>query len=257
LIIAGQGTLGLEIHEAVSDLDSIVIPIGGGGLISGIATAMKTLNPKIKIYGVVAENAPGMFNLFKHKTPQPRSTYMSIADGISVKTPSQVMYQDFIKNLVDDVVFISDDQIAESILFLLERAKTVVEGSGAISFAAMRAGGLKLGQKTCALLCGGNIDMNLMAEILDRGLTRSGRKARVGVVVDDRPGALHGLTKCFADQGANILDVVHDRMDPRLHIREALITFVVETKSEAHLELLQDALQRSGLAQRIISDPKS
>jgi len=180
-----------------------------------------------------------------------------MGDGISVKTPSPVLFASFIKPLVDQVVSISEDQIAESILFLLERAKTVVEGSGAISFAALRHGKLDLGRKTCALLCGGNIDMNLVAQILSRGLTKTGRMARLGVIVDDRPGALQNLAKVFAEQGANILDVDHDRMDTRIQIREALITFTVETKSHRHIESLQDALQRSGLAQKIIRDPSS
>jgi threonine dehydratase len=183
--------------------------------------------------------------------------YASIADGISVKNPSQVMFESFIRPYVDDIVSIGEDQIAESILFLLERAKTVVEGSGAITYAAMKYGGLDLGKKTCAVLSGGNIDMNLVAQILDRGLTRSGRLARLAVVVDDRPGMLQNLTRVIAEQGANILEVVHDRMSPQTRIREVMIIFTLETKSEAHLELIQDALQRSGIAQRIIQDPSS
>lgn len=254
-IIAGQGTLGLEVFEDMADLDSIVLPIGGGGLIAGVAIALKTLNPKIKIFGAVAENVPGMLNLFKNRTGNQGATHSSIADGISVKVPSPVMCETFLKKYVDDIVSISEDQIAEAILFLLERAKTVVEGSGAISFAALRHGKLNLGKKTCAVLSGGNIDMNLIAQILDRGLTMSGRIARIGVVVVDRPGVLQSLTKIFADKESNILEVDHDRMARHLQIREALITFTVETKSEAHLESLQDALQRSGIAQRIIQDP--
>ena len=257
LIIAGQGTIGLELAEEIHDLDSIIVPIGGGGLISGIAVALKALNPHTKVFGVVAENAPGMEALFHSKKVPRGLTYQSIADGISVKSPSKEMYDSFLSKYVDDVISIGEDEIAESILFLLEREKTVVEGSGAISYAAALSGKLDLGDKTCCLLCGGNIDMNLISSILNRGLTRTGRLAQVSVIVDDRPGALQALTRVIAKEGANIMDVVHDRLAPELHIRETIIRFMLETKNEGHLESVRDALQRSGIAQRIIHDPSS
>ncbi|MEK6553689.1 MAG: threonine/serine dehydratase, partial [Bdellovibrionota bacterium] len=143
-IIAGQGTIGLEILEDIKDLDSIIVPIGGGGLISGIATVIKTLKPSCKVYGVVAENAPSMFNLFKQQPTPQNLSYTSIADGISVKAPSPVIYENFISKYVDDIVSIAEDDIAEAIVFLIERAKAVVEGSGAISLAAAFKGNLKL-----------------------------------------------------------------------------------------------------------------
>jgi threonine dehydratase len=251
-IIAGQGTLGLELIEAVPELDSVILPIGGGGLISGVAVALKALKPSIKIFGVVAENAPGMRDLFHHKKSETAVTSASIADGISVKVPSPVMFKSFIEPLVDEIVSIPEDQIAEAILFLLERAKTVVEGSGAVTFAALRHGRLNLGRKTCVVLSGGNIDMNLVAQILDRGLTHSGRRARIAVVVDDRPGILNRLTKVFSDHGVNILDVHHDRTAPSLRVRETLISFTVESKSEAHIAVLAKALKDSGIVQRVV-----
>ena len=246
-VIAGQGTVALEVHEDLADLDSIVVSIGGGGLISGMALALKELNPKIKVYGVVAENASAMHAKF-HKKPAPDNlSYISIADGIAVKKPSQVMYDHFISKYVDDIVAISEDQIAESVAFLLERSKMVVEGSGAITLAAALSGKLDLGKKSVLALCGGNIDLNLIGKILDRGLTQSGRISRLSVIVTDKPGTLSRLTKTLGDLGANILDVDHDRMDPILLIHETKITFVLETKNSDHATEIRTALAGPGV----------
>jgi threonine dehydratase len=247
-VIAGQGTVGIEIADSLPQLDSIVVPIGGGGLISGVAVAIKTLQPHCKVYGVVAENAPGMQALFKHQTPPPKASYMSIADGIAVKTPSREMYDSFISKYVDDIVSVSEDDIASAIVFLLERVKTVAEGSGAVGLAAARSGKLKLGKKSCIVLCGGNIDLNLMASIIERGLSRSGRLARMTVIVPDRPGQLNLLTRIFAECGANILEVEHDRLAPNLQLRETLISVLVETRSAEHLGELRTAILRAGLS---------
>jgi threonine dehydratase len=247
LIMAGQGTIGLEIIEDIPDLDSVVIAIGGGGLISGTATALKALRPGIKVYGVVAENAPAVYSLIK-KTAMPSApSFLSIADGIAVKQPSEEMYNHFLSRLVDDIVMVSEEEIAESIAFLLERSKLVVEGSGAVTLAAAFQKKLKLGAKTCMLLGGGNIDLNLVGEILDRGLSRKGRIARISVVVDDKPGSLQKLTKIIAESGANILQVEHDRTDPTLHIRETRISFVLETKDADHIEEIRSALKSAGV----------
>lgn len=246
LIIAGQGTLGLEIIEDLPDLDSIIVPIGGGGLISGIATVIKTLKPSCKVYGVVAENAPAMMGMYKNTPLAKNLSYSSIADGISVKTPSKNMFDSFISPLVDDIVSMGEDEIAEAIVFCIERAKTVVEGSGAIGLAAARSKKLDLGKKTCVLLCGGNIDLNLIAVIIDRGLNRTGRLARMAVIVPDRPGQLNRLTSVIAEQGANILQVEHDRLDPQTHVRETSIRFLLETKSEEHIHQVRGALTAAG-----------
>lgn len=246
LIMAGQGTLGLEMYEQIPDLDSVVVAIGGGGLISGVSVALKALNPKIKIYGVVAENAPGMYMLHKKKPVPAELSYISIADGIAVKKPSQVIYDTFISKYVDDIVTVSEDEIAEAVVFLLERSKLVVEGSGAVTLAAALQKKLNLGAKTALALCGGNIDLNLVGDIMDRGLSRSGRVARISVVVSDRPGTLSRLTKIIGDLGANILDVQHDRMDPSLHIRETRIDFVLETRNTDHIAEIRTAFQVAG-----------
>ena len=246
-IVAGQGTIGLEILEDLPEIDSVVVAIGGGGLISGIATALKTRRPSVKVFGAVAANAPAMVEMFRGQTPAKRASCMSIADGIAVKTPSETMFRDFIKPLVDDVVTVSEDDIAESIVFLLERTKAVAEGSGAITFAAAKQLGARLGKKTCLVVGGGNIDLTLMGEILDRGLTRNGRMTRVSVVVDDRPGMLHRLTKVVSGTGANILQVEHDRIDPILQIRETRISFILETKNREHIAEIREALTREGV----------
>jgi threonine dehydratase len=247
-IIAGQGTIALEVLEDIKDLDSIIVPIGGGGLISGIATAIKTIKPSCKVYGVVAENAPAMMCMYKNQPIPKNLSYSSIADGISVKNPSPVIYDNFISKYVDDIISIQEDDIAAAIVFLIERAKTVTEGSAAISLAAAFSKKLQLGKKTCVLLCGGNIDLNLIAQIIDRGLSQSGRVARLTLVVPDKPGQLNKITQIVAEQGANILEVEHDRIDQDLHIRETAIRLSLETKSLEHVEEIKAALIAGGFS---------
>jgi threonine dehydratase len=245
MVIAGQGTVGLEILEDIPDVDSVVVPIGGGGLISGIATAIKSQRPKVKIFGVVTSASPGMAQLYEHKAVVAPTT-ATIADGISVKKPSEHMYKDYIAKLVDGIVAVDDDEIAESIVFFLERAKTVVEGSGAVVLAGAEKAGWNLGAKTCLVLSGGNIDMNLVSKVIERGLSRHGRLIRITVIVPDKPGTLHRLTNVIADTGANILDVKHDRVRPGLRMSETAIEFLLETRSEEHVQELQQAFQKLG-----------
>ncbi|MCB0350730.1 MAG: threonine ammonia-lyase [Bdellovibrionales bacterium] len=245
-IIAGQGTMGLEIFEDLPDVDSIIVSIGGGGLISGTALALKALKPSIKIYGCVAENAPAMLSMYKKEQVPTRASYISIADGIAVKKASPVMYDHFISKYVDDIISVTEDEIAEAIVFLLERSKMVVEGSGAITLAAAQKSKWDLGNKTVLTLCGGNIDLNLVGEILDRGLSRNGRVARIRLIATDRPGTLSTLTKIIGDLQANILHVEHDRMHPSLQIRETMISFVLETKNATHVAEVQAAFSSAG-----------
>lgn len=246
-IIAGQGTIGLEVIETIKDLESIIVPIGGGGLISGIATAVKAINPKIRVYGVQSNQAPGMERLFHHAQPlDPSKRIATIADGIAIKRPSPAMYDSFISKLVDDVVTVTDDEISEAIVFLIERAKTVCEGSGAAGLAALMNRKLNLGAKTCVILCGGNIDLNIIAKVITKGLIRKGRLAEFSVVVDDMPGNLNRLTKTIADLGGNVLEVRHDRINQGLQLRETKIDFVLETFSADHAKQIQEALVKSG-----------
>jgi threonine dehydratase len=246
LVIAGQGTLGLELLEQVENLDSVVVPIGGGGLISGVATALKVLKPGIKIYGVVSRTAPGMKQLFKSEAVEPPTGHLTIADGISVKKPSEAMYREYISKLVDDIVEVDDEEIAESIVYFLERAKTVVEGSGAVVLAGAEKAKWNLGKRSALILSGGNIDLNLVSKVIERGLSQRGRLIRIGVIMPDRPGSLMRLTNIIAEKGANILDVKHDRLRSSVRMSETLVEFLLETRSVSHVTELQEAFKQLG-----------
>lgn len=245
-IIAGQGTIGLELHEHLPDLDSVVVPIGGGGLISGISTALKALNPKVKIIGVQSDQAPAVSQLFHHLKPEPKKRISTIADGIAIKNPSQTIFDNFIAKNVDEIVTVTDDELAEAIVFLLERAKTMAEGSGAAAMAAVMNKKLSLGKKTCVILSGGNVDLNIIAKIIEKGQIKRGRLAELSVVVDDMPGNLSRLTKAIAEQKANILEVHHDRISQGLFLRETRIDFVLETSSPEHIQKIKEALVAVG-----------
>lgn len=246
-VIAGQGTIGLELLEAIPDLDSIVIPVGGGGLISGVATAAKAINPKVKIYGAVSDSAPGLMQLFNGQPLNIPETGPSIADGISVKKPSQRMLETYIKKLVDGMESVSDNEIAESIVFFLERAKTVTEGSAAAVLAAAQKAKWDLGKKTALLLSGGNIDLNTISKVIERGLMQKGRLARIETIVADRPGTLNHLTEIIANHEANIIEVTHDRVRSGLALSETAINFLVETKSTDHCLKIIEAIKAAGV----------
>lgn len=245
-VVAGQGTIGIEILEKVPDLDSVIVPIGGGGLISGVALAVKSINPKIRVIGVQSDRSPGMAHLFNKQPISHVKRAATIADGIAIKNPSQVMLDSFISKYVDEVVTVSDDEIAEAIVFLMERAKTVAEGSGAAAMAAAMSRNLNLGAKTCVTISGGNIDLNIVSKIIDRGQILRGRLCELSVIVDDLPGNLSRLTQAIAIQKANILEVRHDRVSKGLSLRETRIDFVLETTSIDHVERIKRALEETG-----------
>lgn len=246
-VIAGQGTIGLEILEQISELDTVVIPIGGGGLISGISVALKSLNPKIKIIGVQSEAVDTMAQMFHTKKFTPLTKAVAtLADGLAVKTPSETMFHSFIEKYVDEVVTVSEDEIAEAIVFLLERAKTVAEGSGAVAVAAALSHKLKLGKKTCLVVCGGNIDLNIVSDIINRGQIKRGRLCELSVTVPDVPGTLSRLTQIIADHKANVLEVHHDRIRNGLNLKETRIEFVLETTSREHIKKIVAALEDVG-----------
>lgn len=246
-IIAGQGTIGLEIYESLPDVDTVLVPIGGGGLISGIATAIKAKNPRVRVIGVTTEVAKGMSELFHHREFNPQAKKIStIADGINIKRPSQRMYDFFISKLVDEVVTVSDDEIAEAIVFLLERAKTVTEGAGAAAMAALLSRKLDLGQKICVVLGGGNIDLNVVSKIIEKGQIRKGRLCELSIVIDDLPGNLLRMTAAIAGERANVLEVHHDRISQGLFLRETKVDFVLETTGPEHIEKIKAALIQAG-----------
>ncbi len=246
-VIAGQGTLGLEIFEQIPDVEMVIAPIGGGGLMSGVAIALKTLNPKIKIIGVQTQAVDTMYEYFKtRKIPAFKPSAATIADGIAVKAPSSVMYESFISKYVDDIVTVSEGEIAEAIVYLLERVKTVSEGAGAASLAAILSKKVVPAQKTCVLVCGGNIDLNIVSQVIQRGQIERGRLSEMTVIVPDIPGSLSQLTRILAEHKANILEVHHDRVTQGLNLKETRIDFVMETTGRDHIELIREALRNWG-----------
>ncbi|MNJ98456.1 L-threonine dehydratase catabolic TdcB [compost metagenome] len=245
-VIAGQGTIGLEILEKVPDIDTVIIPIGGGGLISGISLAIKSINPKVRIIGVQSDRSPGMANLYNKQSATSTKRVATIADGIAIKNPSQLIMDEFISKYVDQVVTVSDDEIAEAIVFLMERVKAVAEGSGAAAMAAAMHRGLDLGKKCCIIISGGNIDLNIVSKIIDRGQIIRGRLCELSVIVDDLPGNLSRMAKVIADLKANVLEVRHDRVSKGLSLRETRIDFVLETSSLEHVDRIKEALQAEG-----------
>lgn len=246
-IIAGQGTIGIEIFHQQKNIDTIIVPIGGGGLISGIAIAAKSISPKTKIIGVQSNLAAGMASLFHQQNVTESNRRIStIADGIAIKRPSQKMFDHFISKYVDEIVTVSDDELAAAMVFLLERAKTVVEGSGAAALAAAMQKKIQLGQNTVVILSGGNIDLNIVAKIIQQGQIKRGLLVELSVIVDDMPGTLSRLTAAIAQEKANVLEVYHDRVSQGLYLRETRIDFLLETTSIEHVEIIKDALRKAG-----------
>jgi len=247
-VIAGQGTIGLEILDQVPEVDTLVVPVGGGGLISGISLAIKALRPQCRIIGVQSDQTPGMAQLFAHQSAQAmtKKRISTIADGIAVKNPSSLMYENFISKHVDEIVTVSDDEIAEAIVYLMERVKTVTEGSGAAAWAAVMNHKVKLGQKNCVFLSGGNIDLNIISKVIERGQIKRGRLVQLSVITEDLPGSLNRLTQAIATEKANVLEVHHDRVTRGLSLRETRIDFVLETTSPDHVEKIKKALVEAG-----------
>lgn len=246
-IIAGQGTIGLELLEQVQGLDQVIVPIGGGGLISGVAIALKNMNPNIRVIGVQTESADSMYQLYKTKQLPASFVYRStIADGIAIKVPSQAMFDSFISQYIDDVVTVSDAEISEALVFLLERAKTVAEGSGGAALAAVLNSKIELRRRNCVLVSGGNIDLNIVSEVIQRGQIQRGRLSEMSVIVPDVPGSLSQLTKILAEHKANILEVHHDRIKHGLNLKETKIDFVIETTSHDHIAEIRASLIKWG-----------
>ena len=246
-VVAGQGTLGLEMCDQIGEVDTVVVPIGGGGLISGVATAIKGRFPRTRVLGVQSEQAPGMHGLFHSGAAKLRKgPVRTIADGIAVKSPSEVMFKSFIDPLVDDIVTVSDAEIAFAQVLLLERVKTVAEASGAAGLAAALAGKCALGQKCAFVICGGNVDLNLMARILEKGLTQLGRRVRLSIVAADLPGQLNALTRILSDLNANVLEVRHDRESAGVYLKETLIEVTLETSGVDHIAEIKSRLREGG-----------
>jgi len=246
MVIAGQGTIGLEILDDMPDVDIVIAPIGGGGLVSGLAIALKSIRPNIRVIGVQAANAPSMYESFKSGKMNIVDCIPSIADGISVKVPGNLTYE-VIKKYVDDIVLVGEDEIAEAILLLMEKAKVVSEGAGAVPVAALLNGKINVkGKKVAAVISGGNIDVNILAQVMDRGLIRQGRKLMISTMMPDKPGTLCRMVELIAAEGANILSILHDRLALDVPIGYAKVEVVLETSDEEHGMRIIKRLLESG-----------
>ncbi|HWF36393.1 MAG TPA: threonine ammonia-lyase [Solirubrobacteraceae bacterium] len=253
-VIAGQGTLGLELLAQIDDLALVIVPVGGGGLASGIAIAVKSQRPDVRIVGVQVEScAPYPASLAAGR-PVDVATGITIADGIAVKRPGGLPLA-LLSRWVDDVVVVSEDEVAEAMVFLLERAKLVVEGAGAVGVAALLGGrvpGADSGT-TAVVLSGGNVDAGLLAQVARRHETQSGRRVVLLTRIPDRPGALARLLSLMAGAGANLVDVQHVREGFDLHVRETAVQTVLETRGKAHADEVLKAIRDSGYEPRVVS----
>lgn len=245
-VIAGQGTIGLEILDELPDADAIVVPIGGGGLISGVAVAAKKLRPDIKVYGVQAAGAPSMFNSIKDGKIERLNTVSTIADGIAVKEPGENTFN-YVKEYVDEVVTVSEDEIATAILTLIEQHKMIAEGAGAVSVAATMFNKIPVeGKKVVCIVSGGNIDVTILNRVIKRGLTRSGRNHNLLVELVDKPGQLKGVSNIIADKGGNVISVHHERAGEGSDINGCFLRIVLETRNFEHIKEITDALTEAG-----------
>ncbi|HEY1499408.1 MAG TPA: threonine ammonia-lyase [Acidobacteriaceae bacterium] len=245
-VIAGQGSIGLELLEQVPGLEAVVVPIGGGGLIGGVACAIKESNPNIRVIGVQTERLPSMIEARAAGHPVTISAEATIADGIAVRRAGERTVP-LVAKYVDQLVAVDEEEIASAILVLLEREKTLAEGAGAAALAALLQKKTSLnGQRTAVLVCGGNIDVTLLSKIIERGLVKDGRRTRVRIHLTDRPGALYNLTKIIADLRANIVQTSHDRAYYGVSLGDTVIDFTLETRGLAHIEEIRAALTAAG-----------
>jgi threonine dehydratase len=246
LVIAGQGTIGLELLEQVSDLEAVVVPIGGGGLIGGIACALKEKNPRIRVVGVEPEKLPSMLRAREAGTPITIAPQATIADGIAVRRVGDLTLP-LVMRYVDEIVTVDDEEIASAILMLLEHEKTLAEGAGAAALASLLQAKTSLRrQRTAVLVCGGNIDVTLLARIIERGLVKDGRLLRIRVYLLDRPGALLQLTEILARERANIVETIHNRAYYGVSLAETVIDVTLETRGATHITAIRHALAEAG-----------
>ena len=246
LVIAGQGTIGLEILEEMPDVDAIVVPVGGGGLISGLAFAVKTLRPDIKVYGVQADGAPSMADSVHLHRMIHLNSVSTIADGIAVKEPGINTF-DLCNRYVDEIVTVSDEEIAAAILYLMEKQKLVSEGAGAVSVAAVMTGKIPVkGKKVVCLVSGGNIDVNTLNRVIARGLKVGGRLSNLTIDLADKPGQLSGVCNVIANLGGNVLAINHERTGHNRSINDCTIRIELETRNHEHIQQIKEGLHENG-----------
>ncbi len=245
-VIAGQGTIALELIEQLPDLDAIIVPVGGGGLIAGIAYTAKTLNPRIKVYGVEAKGAPSMKNAIERGKIEELSSISTIADGIAVKKPGELTYE-LCSQYVDEIVTVSDDEISAAILALMEKHKLVTEGAGAVGVAAAMFGKIDLtGKKTVCLLSGGNIDVTILSRVIKRGLLMSGRSCQMMIELTDKPGQLRDVAKIIAQFGGNVTSVQHERTNEGSEVNGCYLRIELETRNYEHIMQIRKGLTDFG-----------
>ena len=246
MVIAGQGTIGLEILDQLENVDAVIVPIGGGGLISGVAFAIKSLRPDVKVYGVQAAGAPSMFNSVHDHVPETLPAVSTFADGIAVKRPGDTTFA-MVEQYVDEIVTVSEDEIAAAILALIEKQKLIAEGAGAVSVAAAMFGKLPIqGKNAVCLVSGGNIDVNILNRVITRGLVMSGRNTNLMIALEDKPGQLQGVSEIISRCGANVVSVHHDRADTSMTITSCFLKLGLETRDHTQIEEIRKALTEAG-----------
>ena len=245
-VIAGQGTIGLELLEQLPDLDAVIVPIGRGGLISGVAFAIKHLNPNVKIYGVQASGAPSMLNSIEHNKIERMGFVRTIADGIAVKEPGEHTFE-YCKKYVDEIVTVNDDEISTAILALIEQHKLIAEGAGAVAVAAAMFNKVPIkGKKAICLVSGGNIDVTILSRVIGRGLQKSGRSYTMTIELVDKPGQLQHVSEIIARTGANVVSVHHERVSHTADINGCYLRLEMETRNQEHIDQIQYTLTAAG-----------
>ena len=245
-VIAGQGTIALEILDELDDIDAVVVPIGGGGLISGVAFTLKQLKPDIKVYGVQSAGAPSMYNSVKNGKKERLESVSTIADGIAVKEPGDNTYA-LVSKYVDDIVTVTEGEISSAILGLIEQHKLIAEGAGAVAVAAVMFDKVPVkGKKVVALVSGGNIDVTILSRVIKRGLLMSGRNHTLCIELSDKPGQLKQVSAIIADLGANVISVHHERASETMDINGCYLRIVLETRNHEHISEITSALTNAG-----------
>ena len=251
-VIAGQGTIGLELLEQLPEMDAVIVPIGGGGLISGVAYAIKSLNPEIKVYGVQATGAPSMFNSVHDNKIECLDSVSTIADGIAVKEPGENTFR-YVSEYVDDIVTVTDDEISAAILALMEKQKLVTEGAGAVSVAAAMFNKVPVkNKKVVCLLSGGNIDVTILSRVIKRGLLMTGRTYSMNIELIDKPGQLMDVSRIIAEAGGNVISIHHERANEGSAVNGCYVRIVLETRNYQHIDEIKTALKDNGF--KIVND---
>ena len=252
LVISGQGTIGLEILDQLPEVDAVLVPVGGGGLISGVAFAIKSLQPHVKVYGVQAANAASMFESVRVHEQITLDKVATFADGIAVKHPGDHTFA-LVNQYVDEIVTVSEDEIAAAILALIEKQKLIAEGAGAVSVAAALYNKVDLqGKKTVCLVSGGNIDVNILNRVITRGLIMSGRNTNLTIALEDKPGQLQGVSEIVSRCGGNVVNVMYDHADTSMAITSCFLKLGLETRDEAQIREIRDELSKAGF--RVVNE---